>query len=66
MHRVSGGHHEVAGDVSGENMAEREEAREVDHSRYDAEQRRQPRLQAQRCHGVTRRFSERGGAFSDC
>ncbi len=37
MHRRGGGHHEVAGDMRGKNMAQGKEASEVDHSRDDTE-----------------------------
>jgi len=46
MHERSRSHYEIAGDVSCKNMAKRKEAREIDHSRNDTEQRRQSLLQA--------------------
>ena len=55
-HPVSSRHHEVAGDVGGEDMAQGKEAGQVDHSGDDTEQRRQPRLQLRQLQRVIRRI----------
>jgi hypothetical protein len=46
VHRGSGGYNEIAGDVSGEDVAEGKKASEVNHSSDDAQQRRKPLFQS--------------------
>jgi hypothetical protein len=57
MHERSRSHYEIAGDVSGKNVAKRKEAREIDHAGNDTEQRRQPLFQACQFRHFTRRLS---------
>ena len=50
----NGGQHNIAGYMGSEDMAQSEEAGEVDHSGDDAEQRWQPRLQARQLRCVVK------------
>jgi hypothetical protein len=53
---VGSGHHKVAGNVSGENMPQGQEAGEVDHSRNDTEQWWQVGLQPRQLLSAIRRM----------